>query len=104
MRNAILTAATVAAILVSGGAMAGVPVNPITQQPGNSSAAQDALPNGQPDCFGDLISTARQTNRGDQHPGPGQHLNPNIIGAVFTLGSVIGVIAPGETCSEFVQP
>ncbi len=105
MRPSILIALSIAASFVSGSAMAAGAVQggpyPVTA-PGNSAAAHDVIPGAQTNCLGDLVSTARSTNRGDSHPGPDSHLNPTIISSLFTLGTVIGP-APFDSCGAAWQ-
>ena len=85
----------------------GVPVNPVTGAPGNSTAARDlvTLPNGtavdgQPNCLGDIVSTIRSSGPGpfEQHTGQDQ---ANQVGTAFLIGSLIGVTGGGVLdCSE----
>ena len=104
MRNtiAICTVAMLAVFPVTVLA-AGVPNNSITGKPGNSSAAQDVLGGGQPNCRGDIAGTFHSTNkgplRGDKPTGQDM---ATANGNIFFLGSVIGLIPGGQDCSELV--
>jgi hypothetical protein len=104
MKTSTLTAITAALALASSsiGAFAnGVPDNPITGTPGNSAAGRGLLPDSQPNCRGDIRSTVAQNGLQKGAPKVTGQDRADVNGAIFTLGSVIGVI-PLEECSDIV--
>ena len=100
MRTKLITGAILALGLTTSAMAGGVPKNPITGAPGNSSAARGEFPNSQANCLGAIISTLRKDDRGPADRGePGSR--PEVNGQVFFVGSIAGLI--GVACEDLVS-